>query len=319
MVSVIIPNYNHAIFLKKRIESVLNQSYNDFEVIILDDCSTDDSKRVIEEYSDHWKVAHIVINETNSGSPFIQWQKGFELAKGDYVWIAESDDYADPEFLSTAITLFEANTTVGLFFCDSNVVDAGGIVHIDYYKKFRNRNFNTEKWNYNYISTGIKEVKDHLIFDCTINNMSATVFKKKLLSNVKFYQLNKFKYCGDWYFLLALAMQTDIGYIANSLNYFRYGTNNFKKGTRSALNYHRERALVKYYLWDELKWQLSGIERKKAFQQLADEMKIQINEAIKGQSSFLETFKMMKELRSINSSLFNSHLKKSLSTYLWKN
>lgn len=95
-VSVIIPNYCHARFLNRRIDSVLNQTYGDFEVIILDDCSSDNSRDIIETYRHHPRVSHIVYNEKNSGSTFIQWDKGFELAQGEYIWIAESDDEAAP-------------------------------------------------------------------------------------------------------------------------------------------------------------------------------------------------------------------------------
>ena len=77
MVSVIIPNYNHAKYLEERIDSVLNQSYKDFEVIVLDDYSTDNSKEVINKYAGHPKVSHIILNEENSGSTFKQWHKGF--------------------------------------------------------------------------------------------------------------------------------------------------------------------------------------------------------------------------------------------------
>lgn len=101
LISVIIPNYNHAKYLDERISSVLNQTYKNFEVIILDDCSPDngESKSVIENYRGNIHVKHIVYNETNSGSTFVQWRKGFELAEGDIVWIAESDDYCSNTFL----------------------------------------------------------------------------------------------------------------------------------------------------------------------------------------------------------------------------
>ena len=79
MVSVIIPNYNHAKYLEQRIDSVLNQSYQDFEVIILDDCSKDNSRDVIEKYRSHERVSHIVYNEQNSGGTFNQWNKGLSL------------------------------------------------------------------------------------------------------------------------------------------------------------------------------------------------------------------------------------------------
>ena len=88
-VSVIIPNYNHAQFLEQRVESVLNQTFQDFEIIFLDDASTDNSKEVFSKYSNHPKISHVIFNETNSGSPFKQWNKGFGLSTGEYIWIAE--------------------------------------------------------------------------------------------------------------------------------------------------------------------------------------------------------------------------------------
>src|SRR5438034_11203510 len=86
-VSVIIPNYNHARYLRKRIESVLTQTYQDFEVILLDDCSTDESRSIIGEYRIDPRV-RIELNEQNSGNTFKQWNKGVGLARGTYVWIA---------------------------------------------------------------------------------------------------------------------------------------------------------------------------------------------------------------------------------------
>ena len=126
MVSVIIPNYNHAPFLKERIDSVLNQTYDNFEVIILDDKSTDNSKEVIANYRGHPKISHIVYNEENSGSTFKQWQKGFSLAKGDYIWIAESDDVAHPDFLKRLMSGIESNPNVVLAFSNLKMIDRNG-------------------------------------------------------------------------------------------------------------------------------------------------------------------------------------------------
>ena len=122
MVSVIIPNYNHARYLDARIQSILNQSYRDFEIIILDDCSTDNSKDVIEKYRDNEFVTHIVYNEHNSGSTFKQWENGFELAKGELVWIAESDDCCDNRFLENLVPKFD-NGKVVLAFSRSMQID----------------------------------------------------------------------------------------------------------------------------------------------------------------------------------------------------
>ena len=125
-VSVLIPNYNHAQFLKERIDSVLNQTHQDFEVIIMDDCSADNSKDIIESYRSNKKISHIVYNEINSGSTFKQWQKGIALAKGKYIWIAESDDVAAVSFLETTVAKMEQVPNAALFFCQSNCIDFDG-------------------------------------------------------------------------------------------------------------------------------------------------------------------------------------------------
>ena len=92
LISIIIPNYNHALYLKQRIDSVLNQTFQDFELIILDDCSTDNSREIIERYRGNPKITQIIYNKKNSGGVFKQWIKGIEKVKGEYVWIAERDD-----------------------------------------------------------------------------------------------------------------------------------------------------------------------------------------------------------------------------------
>ena len=122
LVSVIVPNYNHAPYLRQRLDSIFNQTFKDFEVIILDDCSTDNSKEIIEEYRNRPQVSHIEYNEINSGSPFKQWAKGFELAQGEYIWIAESDDWAEPNFLETLVSFLNSNNEIALAFSASNWV-----------------------------------------------------------------------------------------------------------------------------------------------------------------------------------------------------
>ena len=66
-VSVIVPNYCHAPYLEQRIESILQQTFQDFELILLDDCSTDGSREILERYRNHPKVSGIFYNERNSG------------------------------------------------------------------------------------------------------------------------------------------------------------------------------------------------------------------------------------------------------------
>lgn len=115
-VSIIVPNYNYAGYLRTRIESILAQTYQDFELILLDDASTDNSAEILEYYRNCDKVTICDINAKNTGSPFLQWKKGVTLSQGKYIWIAESDDFADEHFLETAVELLDAYPDAALCF-----------------------------------------------------------------------------------------------------------------------------------------------------------------------------------------------------------
>ncbi|MCH5307587.1 MAG: glycosyltransferase family 2 protein [Prevotella sp.] len=123
-VSVIVPNYNHAPYLKERIDSILSQTYQDFELILLDDCSTDNSREVLEHYRGNRHVSHIVINEANTCNTFLQWDKGIMLAKGEYIWVAESDDVAMPGFLKTLVGVLEQYPQAVVAYVHSQMIDS---------------------------------------------------------------------------------------------------------------------------------------------------------------------------------------------------
>lgn len=123
-VSVIVPNYCHAPYLEQRIESILQQTFQDFELILLDDCSTDGSREILERYRNHPKVSGIFYNERNSGSPFKQWKKGLSKATGDYVWIAESDDFSSPCFLERCVRILDTRPDCSIVFTSSYIVDS---------------------------------------------------------------------------------------------------------------------------------------------------------------------------------------------------
>lgn len=217
IVSIIIPNYNHARYLKQRIESILNQGFDDFEMIILDDCSTDESKALITSFSKNEKVEVCKFNSKNSGSTFKQWKKGIQLAKGKYIWIAESDDYCDSSFLSSTIEILENDHSVGLVYCQSNIVDE----HNEYL--FNERawfdQLDDHRWVNSFKTNGLEHVFKHMTDYNTIPNASAVVFRRELI------QLKDiptdFKYSGDWYFWINLLSKTNLFYIDKPLNYFR--------------------------------------------------------------------------------------------------
>lgn len=218
MVSVIIPNYNHASYLKQRINSVLNQSFQDFEVIILDDCSTDDSLDIIQQYQSHPKVSSIVVNDRNSGSPFKQWHKGIMLAKGEWIWIAESDDYAGKDLLQHLLTAAGTNSNIVLSYCQSIEVDHNNtpLDTILWWVK----DLDPFRWTKNYINDGTGEIENYLLFKNTIPNASAVLFKRAAYQRVKNNYINM-KRCGDWLFWIQLLQKGHIAYTAQPLNFFR--------------------------------------------------------------------------------------------------
>ncbi len=174
-VSVIVPNYNHARFLPKRIESIFGQSFQNFELILLDDCSTDDSRSILCRYASDPRV-RVEFNEVNSGSSFKQWNKGVSLARGEYVWIAESDDYADRQLLETLVTTLGADPTVMLAYCRSWRVteddqkNGFGDWYLDY--------LDPQRWTANFVTDGVEECQNYFVYSNPVPNASAVVFRR---------------------------------------------------------------------------------------------------------------------------------------------
>ncbi|WP_051234373.1 glycosyltransferase family 2 protein [Flavobacterium denitrificans] len=219
-VSIIIPNYNHSKFLVQRLESVFNQTFQDFEVILLDDKSTDNSVAILERYSDHSKVSHLIVNEENSRSPFKQWQKGIQLARGEYIWIAESDDYCELTFLSKLIKYIDDDQSKGIVYCQSTDVDENGDF-LSHRVNYTNR-FQPNIWQMNFVKEGREFVESYFSNFNVIPNSSAVIFKRELVEDSIFSRsLLEMNMCGDWYFWIKLALKTKVCFLSETLNYFR--------------------------------------------------------------------------------------------------
>ena len=226
-VSVIIPNYNYEKYLKERIDSVLFQTYPIYEVIILDDCSTDDSIDLIKNIISKNKDINIKLieNKINSGSVFSQWQKGFENATGEYVWIAEADDSCNPKFLENVIKPFDDKDVV-ISYCESMRMDENNVIQNT---ACRDWNFpiSDVKWNNSYVKTGEEEIKEALSIMNTIVNVSAVVFKndnpKRIINILE--SAKNYKMSGDWFTYYSILKTGKIAYTSKSLNYFRKHSN----------------------------------------------------------------------------------------------
>ena len=217
-VSVIIPNYNHAAYLPQRITSVLSQTYQNFELIILDDCSPDGSREVIQRYARQHPQIKTIFNERNSGSPFAQWNRGVAAARGKYVWIAESDDYADPRLLDNLVAKLEQHPTASLAYCQSWVVNVQGDV-IDNMRYWTDP-LDTEHWTHDYCTPGDVENRRFLFHKPTIPNTSAVVFRKDRYAAIGGAN-EDFTMCGDWLHWIRMVEGCELCFVAEPLNYFR--------------------------------------------------------------------------------------------------
>ncbi len=96
LVSVIIPVYNAEKFLKRCIDSVLNQSYSNIEIILVDDCSTDSSRLIMDYYTKHFKNIVAIYNEERL-YPGGARNVGLDAANGNFIYFLDSDDFDNIE------------------------------------------------------------------------------------------------------------------------------------------------------------------------------------------------------------------------------
>lgn len=219
-VTVIIPNYNYEKFIIERIDSILNQTYPIHELIILDDCSTDNSVQVIENKIKDIKDINVkfIKNTVNTGVPFNQWLKGYNEVSGDYFWIAEADDSCEPTFLETVMKGFD-DAEVVLSYTDSARIDENNILIAKNSKDLYNIT-GSKHWDKPYINDGIDEISNYLSIITTIVNVSSVVWKNGDYQEI-FEKAKQFKVAGDWYIYYRLLENGKIAFSNQSLNYYR--------------------------------------------------------------------------------------------------
>lgn len=238
-ISVVIPNYNYEKFMLQRLYSILYQTVKIDEIIILDDCSTDNSRELIDKIEKKLKKyinIKKVYNETNSGSAFKQWEKGFNLSKGDYVWIAEADDYSEKNFLKTVIKPLKKYDDIKISYVDTAFIDKDGYVIMRSIKPEIDI-LNTGHWDKNFINEGINEINDYAYLNCTIANVSSVLFKNDNYSSF-FKESGKFKQAGDWLFYVNVMNQGKIAYSNKPINYYRVHGNNVTSVTKKQAHFN---------------------------------------------------------------------------------
>lgn len=225
MVSVIIPNYNHAEYLKSRLDTVLNQTYQNIEIIILDDASTDNSWEIIQQFALQDSRIITYRNAINSGSPFKQWEKGIAMAKGEFIWIAESDDYCNEKFISNMVSALNQQKDIGLVFCKSYIINSKN--EKIYHRGEKTLPFNTNLLNKHFPMRGIEFIKEYLLYSNVIYNASAVLMRKSYYlrsPNIN----SKLKIFGDWDKWISILLNSKVVFLALPLNYYRFHNQNVR-------------------------------------------------------------------------------------------
>ncbi len=127
LVSVIIPTYNRAHLIGRSIQSVLNQTYLDFEIIVVDDGSTDNTEEVIKVFQEHDKRIRFIRHENNKGAAASR-NTGITAAKGEYIAFQDSDDEWFPQKLEKTLNILEAHKNIDFIFSYGKIVKAKEII-----------------------------------------------------------------------------------------------------------------------------------------------------------------------------------------------
>lgn len=221
-VSVVVPNYNYSKFLIRRLYSILSQTEKIYELIILDDKSTDDSRELIDKvYNSLKQYVNIkkVYNEENSGTPFKQWAKGMSLASGDYIWIAEADDYCDKHMLNSLVGKVKEDSEIYIAYVDTAFTDKNGNITLKSIKPEIDI-MKTGHWDRDYVNNGLNEIENFTFLNNTIANVSSCIIKNVDYTDV-YDEIGKYRQAGDWVFYINVMAKGKVAYIDKIMNYYR--------------------------------------------------------------------------------------------------
>lgn len=253
LVSVIVPSYNHSKYITETIESILSQTYDNIELIVIDDGSQDDSVKIIEELRLHNKF--IFINRENKGL-CETLNEGIELSKGKYIAICASDDIYLKEKIELQVDFLELNSNYALCY--------GKIISFD------------NNGNQKFINS--KKYKSGKLFlDLIKTNFVPAVtqmYRKEIFDNIGYFDKNL--WIEDWDMLLKISYSYEIGFLDEYLAMYRNHGENMSGGKNIKKMYENELKILNKWKdteayskvinsWEE-KWfsELSKIDKEEA-------------------------------------------------------
>ena len=233
LVSVVMPVYNSELYVRESIESILNQSYSNFEFIIIDDGSTDRTSSIIENITDN-RICYIR-NQTNTGNYFSR-NTGCRLSKGKYICVMDADDIASNERIEKQVLFLENNPSVLLVGSDFKVIG-----------------FN--------ICRKIKEypfLKIHLLH----NNMflhPSLMIRKDVMEEVNFYN-EEYLYASDYDLVCRISLLGKITNLDDILIEYRIHQNQISNVQKSNQAFYAD--IIRLSYLNSLGFRLTAVEKR---------------------------------------------------------
>lgn len=239
-VSIVLINYNYAQYLDERIQSFLNQTYKDFELIILDNGSTDNSVEVIDKYTKDSRV--FVRCYPENALLFNRWNGGLEWATGEYLLFASSDDSCDPRLLEKLVEKLNNHPSVGVVYSNPLAMDEKGNRY-DYPKDLVD-SLNPDLWVNDFVSPG-QEMCKYLLFGNIIPC-------EALIRRSVFIQAGMFntqiRYEADWLLWAKALTISDLAYVAEPLTFWRVHQSSLGKKVTGIARLEGRLVVIRYLL-----------------------------------------------------------------------
>jgi glycosyltransferase involved in cell wall biosynthesis len=251
-ISVVVPNYNYAQYLPERLNSILKQDYPIFEILFLDDLSTDESLDVANKILAGQDIDYrIISNDENSGSVFKQWKKGVDLARGTHVWIAEADDSCSENFVSETRKGFRTPGVV-LSYSESSQIDEDGNFLAQNYLYYVS-DVDPHRWLTPFVLDGHQAAAEIFCIKNTIPNVSAVIFDSACLRNVLHLNQERilsYRLAGDWLVYVELLKYGSIAFTPVPANIHRRHQNSVTLASFGAKHLDEIRKMQAYVTTD---------------------------------------------------------------------
>lgn len=229
-VSVLIPCYNYGNYVTECVESILAQTMQDFEVIVIDDCSTDDTKEVLKKYGTNPRI-RIIRHQENKGLVSVL-NEGIGLSNGQYIMIISADDFSKPAHSEKITAVLDKHPAVGFVYSASNIVDRDSRF-IRVHKPFAE----------DYIKKGVEELKQLL---SKFVMPSAITFRRQCFEKLGVHDL-AYPYGSQLDMKLRICLHYDTAYVAEVLvNWRSHGQNMSVAYDRGQASMDIYRIIMKY-------------------------------------------------------------------------